>query len=178
MPKLIDVSLAQTGSMPVTAGTLVTAPAGSAGGPATVDQLPLEILIGKTRVVEVGPGTVGRADLERADLRDDIRVLIRARAEKRKRGPLSGAALSADAATYLVQAGIKLVGFDVAAGRNGGDRGDSRQVLLGAGVILVEGLDLAEVAPGDYDMTCLPLRLAGSGAPARVVLRARPSSGA
>ena len=47
--------------------------------------------------------------------------------------------------------------------------------VLGAGVIVVEGLELSEVEPGDYEMTCLPLRLlGGDGSPARVVLRARP----
>ena len=38
--------------------------------------------------------------------------------------------------------------------------------------MIVEGLDLSEVEPGEYDMVCLPLRLAGAdGSPARVVLR-------
>jgi arylformamidase len=45
-------------------------------------------------------------------------------------------------------------------------------VLLGAGTIVIEGLNLLDVAPGIYEMYCLPLRIAGSdGAPARVVLR-------
>jgi arylformamidase len=45
-------------------------------------------------------------------------------------------------------------------------------VLLGAGTIVIEGLDLRNVEPGVYDMYCLPLRIVGSdGAPARVVLR-------
>jgi arylformamidase len=84
--------------------------------------------------------------------------------------------LSEDAATYLVQAGIKLVGFDaLSIDAPGSTSFPAHQVLLGAGVIVVEGLDLAEVEPGDSDMTCLPLRLvAGDGAPARVVLRMRP----
>jgi arylformamidase len=41
-------------------------------------------------------------------------------------------------------------------------------------VVIVEGLDLSEVEPGEYDMTCLPLRIVGGeGAPARVILRSR-----
>jgi arylformamidase len=46
-------------------------------------------------------------------------------------------------------------------------------VLLGAGTIIIEGLNLKDVAPGIYEMFCLPLRVVGAdGAPARVVLRA------
>jgi arylformamidase len=46
--------------------------------------------------------------------------------------------------------------------------------LLGAGVVVVEGLDLREPPPGDYDLWCLPLKVAGGdGAPARVVLGRR-----
>ena len=48
----------------------------------------------------------------------------------------------------------------------------AHHVLLGGGTIVIEGLDLSEVAPGTYEMFCLPLRVVGSdGAPARVVLR-------
>jgi arylformamidase len=44
--------------------------------------------------------------------------------------------------------------------------------LLTGGVIIIEGLDLREVEPGNYEMFCLPLKIKdGDGAPARVVLR-------
>ena len=47
-------------------------------------------------------------------------------------------------------------------------------MLLGAGIIVIEGLNLRDVEPGIYDLFCLPLRIVGSdGAPARVVLRSR-----
>ena len=162
------------------AGTHVDAPAHFVRGGATVDQLPLEILLGKARVVDVpAVDTIGRQDLEKADLRDDIRVLIKTRMSSQPKGAPrheESVSLSEDAATYLVQAGIKLVGFDDLSidARDSSDF-KAHQVLLGAGVIVVEGLDLAQVEPGDYDMTCLPLRLvAAEGAPARVVLRMRP----
>jgi arylformamidase len=171
MQRLIDVSAGQTSPAAPGTGTRLSAPAAATPTGQSVDQLPLEILIGKARVVEV-TGDVDRGQLERADLRDDIRVLLRARGDAPRARPAS-AALSEDAATYLVQAGIKLVGFDAASGGDG--NGAARDVLLKAGVIVVEGLDLSQVAAGDYEMTCLPPRLAGApGAPARVVLRTRP----
>jgi arylformamidase len=50
--------------------------------------------------------------------------------------------------------------------------------LLGAGVWIVEGLHLAGVEPGAYDLVCLPLRLEGAdGAPARAMVRRRPVAG-
>jgi arylformamidase len=161
------------------AGTHVDAPAHFVAGGATVDQLPLEILIGKARVLDMSAvERIERRDLEQADLRDDIRVLIKTRtsAQPRAGRPDDSVSLGADAATYLVQAGIKLVGFDGLSIDGAASREfAAHQALLGAGVIVVEGLELSEVEPGDYEMTCLPLRLlGGDGSPARVVLRARP----
>lgn len=160
-------------------GTHVDAPAHFVAGGTTVDALPLEILLGKTRVVEIlGRERVERADLEALDLRDDLRVLLKTRMS----GQLLKAGyqedhvyLTGDAAHYLAQAGLKLVGFDyLSIDRFGDSSYPAHHALLGAGVVVVEGLDLSEVEPGEYDMTCLPLRVGGGdGAPARVVLRAR-----
>ena len=48
----------------------------------------------------------------------------------------------------------------------------AHRALLSSGVIIIEGLNLADAEPGMYEMYCLPLRVAGSdGAPARVVLK-------
>jgi arylformamidase len=160
-------------------GTHVDAPAHCLQGGATVDQLPLEILLGKARVIEVlARERVDRSDLEPLDLRDDLRVLLKTRLTGHAaRGAHSQdrAYLSEDAALYLVQAGIKLVGFDyLSVDRAGAADYPAHRTLLGAGVILVEGLELSEVDPGEYDMACLPLRVAGGdAAPARVVLRSR-----
>jgi len=173
-----DVSRLITGTH---AGTHVDAPAHFVRGGVTVDQLPLEILVGKARVLDVpGVERIERQHLEKADLRDDIRVLIKTRMSAHPRGQRphhdDSVLLDEAAALYLVQAGIKLVGFDdLSIDAHDSTDFKAHHVLLGAGVIVVEGLDLAEVEPGDYDMTCLPLRLvAADGAPARVVLRMRP----
>ena len=48
----------------------------------------------------------------------------------------------------------------------------AHHLLLGSGIIVIEGLNLRDVDPGVYEMYCLPLRIVGcDGAPARVVLR-------
>ncbi len=160
-------------------GTHVDAPAHFVAGGTTVDALPLEILMGKTRVVELlARERVERADLEALDLRDDLRVLLKTRMSGQLLKPgyqEDHVYLDEDAALYLVQAGLKLVGFDYLSIDRFGHAGfPAHHALLGAGVIVVEGLDLSEVEPGEYDMACLPLRVGGGdGAPARVVLRSR-----
>jgi arylformamidase len=160
-------------------GTHVDAPAHFLAGGTTVDQLPFEILLGKARVVELlARERVERADLEALDLRDDLRVLLKTRMSGQMLKPAyqeDHVYVTVDAAHYLAQAGIKLVGFDyLSIDRSGSADFPAHLALLGAGVVVIEGLDLSEVEPGEYDMTCLPLRVAGAdAAPARVVLRSR-----
>ena len=144
-------------------GTHVDAPAHFLAGGATVDQLPLEILLGKARVVELSTRErVDRADLEALDLADDLRVLLKTRmsGQMLKSGYQEDHLyLTVDAAHYLAQAGLKLVGFDyLSIDRFGSADFPAHHALLEAGVVLVEGLDLSEVEAGEYEMSCLPLQ--------------------
>jgi len=68
---------------------------------------------------------------------------------------------------------VKLVGIDyLSVEKFGFDKPTTHWTLLGNNVYIVEGLDLSEVAPGDYELICLPLKIKdGDGGPARVVLR-------
>jgi arylformamidase len=158
------------------AGTHVDAPRHCQDNGQTVDALPLDILIGKARVIDLAVGEqIERADLEARDLRDDIRVLLRTHPSGHGRGEGDGPHLSVEAARYLAQAGIKLVGIDAwSVDAKGSADLPAHRALLSAGVILVEGLNLQEAEEGEYEMFCLPLCIAGGdGAPARVVLRKR-----
>jgi arylformamidase len=160
-------------------GTHVDAPYHFMADGATVDQLPLEILLGKARVVELAARErVDRPDLEELDLRDDLRILFKTRMAGQMLRPQfqeEHVYFTEDAATYLVQAGIKLVGIDYLSFEKPGSlEFPAHHALLQAGVVIVEGLDLSEVEPGEYDLVCLPLRVVGAdGAPARVLLRSR-----
>jgi arylformamidase len=79
--------------------------------------------------------------------------------------------LTPDGAAWLVERGVRLVGADTLSIEPATDDYPVHRVLLGAGVIIVEGLDLRAAAPGRYQLACLPLRIAGGdGAPARAVL--------
>ena len=166
-------------SLTTHSGTHVDAPLHFVAGGTPVDELPLEILMGKTRVVEIqSRERVERSELEALDLRDDLRVLLKTRMSgqiQRSGFQEDHVYLTGDAARYLAQAGIKLVGFDYLSIEKLGSRDYAAHVaLLEARVVIVEGLDLSEIEPGEYDMVCLPLRIAGAdGSPARVVLRPR-----
>jgi arylformamidase len=75
--------------------------------------------------------------------------------------------LTEEGARALVERGVRLVGIDYLS--IGGEQ--AHEVLLRAGVVAIESLDLRGVEPGRYTLVCAPLKLVGSdGAPARVLL--------
>lgn len=83
--------------------------------------------------------------------------------------------ISSGAARRLVSNGVRLVGIDyLSVERFRSESFETHEVLLGNGVIIVEGLDLREINAGVYELICLPLKIeggSGDGAPARVILR-------
>jgi arylformamidase len=80
-------------------------------------------------------------------------------------------ALTADAAAWLVEHGVDVVGIDYLSIQRYGDDPETHRILMRAGVVIIEGLDLSEVVPGPYQLICLPIRLASAeAAPARVIL--------
>jgi arylformamidase len=160
-------------------GTHVDAPKHFFDDGAGVDLLPLDVLMGRARLIAFGDDikSVGAVDLRRHDLAGVTRVLLKTRNSS---WLASGSSefhpdytyLAPDGAEYLVGLGVRLVGVDylsVEQFHSGHHR--THRTLLGAGVVIVEGLVLSEPPPGDYELRCLPLRLVGlDGAPARAVL--------
>jgi arylformamidase len=82
--------------------------------------------------------------------------------------------VNASAARWCLDRGMRLVGVDyLTIEPQGPEKAGypTHHTLLGAGVVIVEGLDLRDVSPGAYDLVCAPLKIAGGdGAPARVFL--------
>ncbi|HEY4002848.1 MAG TPA: cyclase family protein [Candidatus Xenobia bacterium] len=131
-------------------GTHMDAPSHFLAGAAGVDRLPLDALVGRCRVVGSDVAVAGR------------RVLYR-----------TGRPLSVDTARRLVRHGVRLVGVDSSSVDDADGDFPVHHVLLGAGVVIVEGLDLSRVSEGAYQLIALPLRLEGlDGSPCRVLLRA------
>ncbi|HSB09337.1 MAG TPA: cyclase family protein [Blastocatellia bacterium] len=141
----------------------------------TVDQLPLELLMGRARVVEVTAPCIDEAVLEEFDFTADARLLFKTRNSylwSQKNFVKDYVYITPGAASSLVNAGIKVVGIDYLSVDKFGGEPETHRTLLSGGTIIIEGLDLREIEPGDYEMICLPLKVAGGdGAPARVVLR-------
>jgi arylformamidase len=81
-------------------------------------------------------------------------------------------ALTAEAAQWIVDRGIRLIGVDYLSVQRFHDGPETHLILFRGGVVIVEGLNLAHVSAGEYELICLPLRLVGvEGAPARAILR-------
>jgi arylformamidase len=148
-------------------GTHVDAPLHFLEGGAAAESLPLEPLLGPCVVVEAA----GLAEADVAAVPEGAeRVLFKTPNSElwaRDEFPETFARLDGPGATLLVERGVKLVGVDYLSV---GDR-DAHRILLGAGVVPIEGLDLRGIDPGAYFLVCAPLKLVGSdGAPARVLL--------
>lgn len=158
------------------AGTHVDPPFHFIENGVTVDKLPLELLMGRARVVEVTAPVIDEAVLDEFDFTADVRVLFKTRNSylwSQKKFVEDYVYITPLAAGVLVKEGIKVVGIDyLSVDKFGADESRTHLTLLKAGVVIIEGLDLREIEPGDYEMFCLPLKVKdGDGAPARVVLR-------
>jgi arylformamidase len=148
-------------------GTHVDAPVHFLDGTAGIDATPLDALIGPCEVVEAPDLT--RDSVLRAPEGAE-RVLFKTpNSELWALDEFSEdfARLDGDAASVLVERGVRLVGVDYLSV---GDEA-AHETLLEAGVVPVEGLDLRRIEPGPYELVCLPLRIVGAdGAPARAIL--------
>jgi arylformamidase len=79
--------------------------------------------------------------------------------------------LTPDAARWVVDRGIRLVGIDHLSIQRYDDDGETHRILMRAGIAILEGLSLGGVEPGEYTLVAAPLRLAGiEAAPARALL--------
>ncbi len=172
-----DSSNLSTLQMSAHTGTHVDAPRHFFDDGVSVDTLPLEMLCGRCRVIEVTSRKgITADDFDRLDLSEDIRVLIKTH-NSRLWGDATFHAdyigVTESGAKYLVEHGVKVVGVDYLSVEPYKTPGaPTHHLLLGAGTIVIEGLNLRDVDPGIYEMYCLPLPVVGSdGAPARVVLR-------
>ena len=155
-------------------GTHVDAPLHFIAAGGSVDQLPLDALIGPVLVVDARDVVreIGVELVERELPAGCERVLFSTRNselwdEPGFRSDFVG--ISLQAATLLAERGVRLVGIDYLSVGSP----ETHRELLSHGVILLEGLDLRGVAAGRYRLACLPLRIVGAdGAPARAVLTA------
>ena len=160
-------------------GTHIDAPLHFIENGMPVDNISLETLVGPCTVIYLqNIDKICADDLDKAGvLPDTKRLLLRTDNSKLWDGKHQNfnkdyIALDPDAAQWVVDKNIKTIGIDyLSIGRyiNGVS---THKILLSAGIIVIEGLNLASVKPGDYELICLPLKVEGAeGAPARAILR-------
>lgn len=147
-------------------GTHVDAPRHFIGDGAAVDEIRLDAFVGRAYVARHS------GVLDGADARRILKSAKAADAEAAKRILIGGdVEVSAEAAEVFAAAGILLLGNEP---QTVGPAASPMQVhltLLGAGVILLEGIVLEGVPEGVYLLSAAPLKLAGAdGAPCRAVL--------
>jgi arylformamidase len=173
-----DINLSKL-TLSAHAGTHVDAPYHFAADGATVERLLLEALVGPAVVVHLPDATaITAAELEALRLPPETRrLLFKTRnsalwARGETAFQATYVALTPDAAAWIVERGVRLVGVDYLS-VDSFDRPDHpvHRTLLAAGVVVIEALDLSGVEAGSYELYCLPLKLAGAdGAPTRVIL--------
>jgi len=159
-------------------GTHVDAPSHFIPGGTTITDLPLEIMNGRVRVVKIRhKEKIDVPELQQLTFMNDVRILFKTRNSQlwtsHKYFSKKYIYVAADAARYLIDQGIKLIGFDYhSVERFGDELYPVHKALLQNQVVLIEGLNLAQVDEGHYEMSCLPLKLKGmDAAPARVILK-------
>ena len=158
-------------------GTHVDAPHHFLDGEATVERMSLEALVGPAQVVEFADAHhITAEDLTAAGIQRETKRLLL----KTKNGRFwdddefhtDFVGLTGEAARWLVERGFALVGIDyLSIEQFHSPTHDVHKTLLGAGIVIIEGLDLRAVPPGVFTMACAPLKVVGAdGAPARVFL--------
>ncbi|GAB3940693.1 cyclase family protein [Spirosoma harenae] len=163
--------------MDVHTGTHLDAPLHFVAGGADTNSFELSTLIGVCRVVHIPDVDVVTSAIlnEYIGTRVPKRLLLRTDNSNSQwnEKPFYSLfiALSADAAEWVVEKKIELIGIDYLSIQCYNDPPDTHQILLHNQVIILEGIYLGHVEPGDYQLICLPIKIEGvEGVPCRAIL--------
>jgi arylformamidase len=157
-------------------GTHVDAPAHFIDGAPTLEQVSLDRMVGPAHVLDLrGLAAIDAAALRRHEIHAGDIVLFKTDNSERWKKPgfqKDFTYVTRDAAEHLVERGVKTIGMDYLSIEQFGSKTfEVHKLLLGRGILIIEGLDLGEIAAGPYLLSCLPMKLEGvDGAPARAVL--------
>lgn len=158
-------------------GTHIDSPSHFIEGAPGIADMPLDAMVGPARVLGMSAeDAVSAEDLRACDIRPGERILLKTRNSALWADDAfheDFVHLTTEAAAYLASLPPHCLGVDyLSVGGFHGNGTPVHRALLGAGVWLIEGLDLSAVEPGDYDFVCVPLRFEDAEAsPARALLR-------
>ncbi|MGD8457788.1 MAG: cyclase family protein [Anaerolineales bacterium] len=165
--------------MSVHTGTHIDAPRHFLAKGGLIEDIPIDLLFGRAYVLHLPEevNLITRDMVENSTIPPRTkRVLFRTRNsnywESNRKTFIKGfVALTPKAAEYLIKRGVKLVGIDYLSIAPFDDPTPTHKILLEAGIVILEGLNLTGVDQGRYTLYCLPLKLSGvEGAPARAIL--------
>lgn len=157
-------------------GTHVDAPSHFLKDGKTIDQVRLDRLIGRARVIDMmtAVNAISMNDLARYDIGADEIILLRTiNSGVHGTDPFYKDFMYLDAtgARYLAEKRVKAVGIDYLGIERGDPDHMTHTTLMKADIVIIEGLRLAHVPAGKYFMVCLPLAVIGlDAAPARAIL--------
>jgi arylformamidase len=159
-------------------GTHMDAPLHFIRNGKSLDKMPLDATIGPCRVIEIkDKEAVKVEEIQFARIKSGERILFKTRNSKKSwksdNFDEDFVYISKEAAAFLARAKVQTVGIDyLSVGGFRKDGIETHHALLGAGIWVIEGLQLGKIAPGRYELCCLPLKVLNSdGAPARALLR-------
>jgi arylformamidase len=173
-----DVATVSRMALGVHTGTHMDAPLHFIRHAASIDTMPLDATVGRARVIGIRDRkSIGREELVSHGISAGERILFKTANSEHSwdsdRFDEEFVFISRDGARYLAECGVRAVGVDyLSVGGYREDGVETHEALLGAGIWIIEGLNLKGIEPGEYELVCLPLRLIGAeGAPARAILR-------
>lgn len=147
-------------------GTHIDSPLHCIRGGVSIDKLPLNAMIGPAFVVYLPKvKAIIAKDLENLNLpKDTSRLLFRTSnsnfwQKKEKKFQKDFVGLAPDAASWIANRGIELVGIDYLSIAQFKKTTEVHRILLKNGIIILEGLNLSKVKQGVYQLICLPLKL-------------------
>jgi arylformamidase len=141
----------------------------------TIDRIDFDSLLGPARVIEIRDRTsIAKADLQKHTIRRNEIILLKtdnSRLITMDSFHHDFTFLTLEAAQYLVDVGIRTLGIDYFSIERLDGSPVVHHLLLSEKIVIIEGLNLSDVDPGEYQMVALPLRIKnGNGSPTRVVL--------
>jgi len=165
--------------MGVHAGTHIDSPFHLFNHGRTVDEIPLEVLIGKATVLVISSDrkVINSEALIASGFNPGVeRLILKTRNTEYWIHDPNGfhgeyIGIDTEGAEFLVSQGVKLVGVDYFSASPMNDLVRPHEILLEAGVVILENAYLVDVLAGEYQLVCLPLKLQGTdGAPVRAIL--------
>lgn len=165
----IDYSLSSV-SMSVHNGTHMDAPYHFCKQGLKIDEIPLELLVGKVLMLDLGDKDVIEAEDIPVHIETE-RIFLKTNKKLKPDHP-DNPHLSLQATVALIEKGIKLIGINqMSIDKIDSEKYPVHKLLTRNNIAIIENLELSSIEEGYYRLICAPLKIAGSeAAPCRVYL--------